>query len=372
MTEGDLFENVTSYLTQVAWTRTDSGVGGELWTSANEGSKVGVPFQLTRRSQEFDGIIHRIAKPLKRPEPEVKRDILKQFEDTHEYKIDTDPKAPNDVPLRVASDLLSTAWRITRAAATTARGQRATIAGYSKIGDDYAGEARFEHTQRGSFILPVTIPVRPLRAEADHLEVPIDRLEPFERRLSRTIVSSLAAIDDLVVKARHAPRTDEVLELISRGVSRQMVNAVRAVLHPGSGTSLKTSFDWARALDGPGGLPTAVEIPSEADRLLANLEHELDNAKAQPHQEISGPILVVNDDPALPDGWISIRSVRRGREPAIVVYVDGDTLQNAHDWARDRRIVRVGGDIEWVPGRGYYVRKPTYVLPESELFGRSS
>jgi hypothetical protein len=129
-----------------------------------------------------------------------------------------------------------------RATATTSRTPKARIRGnYSKAGDEIANGARLAHTEEGSYILPVLMPIpeAPEQPEdlwsADGSELERAIPESAERRVTRTLAEALTAVSRLVVEPARDPRQAEVGALIAAGASHELL-----VFSMGSGSSCPT------------------------------------------------------------------------------------------------------------------------------------
>lgn len=372
----DLRAHLTSYLSRHGWETAEDGTSGDLWRPANDSPAsrfLAVPFAIEPDSFEFESVVARLARWSGVEAQRLAETVGAEFTDTQNYRIADAHLRDDAAPLDGAASLISSAKRIVRAAATTARKPRAQIgANYSKPGDAVASTARLAHTRRGSFILPIEMPVSPPAATDGQLDDAEVEIEPVERSVTRTVASALAAVNALVIQPASEPGKDEVMALVQSGVSKELATAIRdAAVGSGVG-ELDVKFQWSPALGAPKNIPKRVVIPDDASVRLNNVISRLGQMKAEPDATVSGQIVRIHYVPGEPQGEISIRTERRGRQVDIGVTVSDKIAHKAFDWARDHRAVLANGQIQRAAGKPLTMPSPTSVLPVDTLFNRSN
>lgn len=366
--------DVASYLKRHGWSQGAPGLIGELWRSASAElpHEVAVPYELEWASSDFRAVASRIALSRRVPMAVVVDEIEREFQDVQNYRVRDGYLVEDAVLLEGASTILLSARRLLRAAATTARKPRPAIgANYSPPGDALASQARLAHTKRGSFVLPVVMPVEPPEPlERDVLGGQVV-LEPAERRVTRTLATAIAALDSIAIKAAKEPGLDEVVDLVQSGVSRELVAAVRAIAVQSGVDAFDATFAWAPGLGAPGGLPERVVIEDEASQLLERVEGKLRTTRSDRAESVSGQIVEIRHVPDEPLGEVAIRTIRKNRNVEIRVTATEPTIRNAFDWAKQARAVIARGRVVSAPGRPLSIPHPEQLMPIDALFADS-
>lgn len=373
--ERDLRRELASYLSRLGWTPGGAGAFGELWGkqgAMDEVPQLAVPFRVDRDSREYFAIVWRLAQEEDRTEAEVADSVGREFQDVQNYRIADRFAFDHSVLLESASNVLASARRMVRAAATTSRKPRAQIgSNFSRPGDELAARARLSHTKTGSFVIPVVMPVEPPAQSTDEMLVRQVVVEPAERRVTRTLATAIAALDSVALKPDRAPRPDDLMDLIQSGVSRELVAAVRGIASDSGIHAFDAQFQWAGSVDAPGGVPERVVIPDDAVELLAQIEEKLRIAKPEPDQSVSGQIVDVRYEYGDPTGEVAIKTIRNNREVEIRITVRSQIVDSAHDWAKRRRAIVARGNVTVLPGKPLRMLDPSAVLPMDELFLRT-
>ncbi len=368
----DLRVDLISYLTRAGWTPGNAGRYGELWTSdSHEGARLAVPATVTPSSPEYHVLLSLLADKERRAATDVGYDIARQHLDIQNFRIADSFVEDGSVVLESAATVLSSARRLIRAAATTSRKPKAAIrTSYSKPGDAIADRARLSHTRIGSFVLPVVLPLSTPDLNSNRVLDSMEEVsfETAERRVTRTLASALNALDAVVVRPDREARTDDVLELVERGVSRELVNAVRAIATDSGVHAFEVGFAWAPSAGTPGALPESVKIPEGAAPLLNKVERRLARVAPRPEESVSGQIVEIRRIPDASSGEISIRTVRSGRVAEVRVAATNAVVLEAADWFRNGRAVLAYGRIESKPGRPLSMPSPRSIVPMDSMF----
>ncbi len=369
VTPRDLRQEVESYLARSGWTAGGRGEFGELWESQRDEqrARIAVPYRLVRGTREFESVVRRLAGHESRTDLAVADALEHEFVDVQSLRISDRFVEDDSVRLESAATVLSNARRLVRAAATSARKPRAHIgANYSPPADEIAAKARLSHTRRGSFVLPIVMPLeKPQILQGVQM---LDRttnieIESAERRVTRTLATALTALDRLAVRPDREASTDDVLQLITTGVSKELVAAVRAIATDGGVHAFESAFQWAPGVTAPANLPERVVIPSDAAPLLGRLERTLAASKPSAEESISGQIVEIRHLPDESFGQVSIRARRGSRETEIKVTAREDVVREAADWFKAGRVVMAVGKILSVPGRPLSMPEPKSLMP---------
>ncbi|WP_342373495.1 hypothetical protein PCC79_08015 [Propioniciclava soli] len=242
----DLQRNLSLYLASHGWeSPRDPGAAGRLWDHEATDLSVAVPHEVQVGSLDWRSITTRLAEVERVTVDEVIADIMLMSTDVANLRVANDLVITDTIPYGAGTATMQGAWRIFRCCATTSVKVRVQIRGnYSKDADEIAGTARMAHTKRGSFIIPLLLPVSE--------PVPIDEglvdtapPEPVERRVMRTFAEALTKVHEVVVVPEREPRPGDALSLIFAGVSAELATALHHVLSDEVVAEFGAVFQWA-------------------------------------------------------------------------------------------------------------------------------
>ncbi|MDQ0575234.1 hypothetical protein [Agromyces albus] len=371
----DVRRDIVSYLTRHGWEAGQGGPVGELWRvrTGDGSSPIAVPFSVPLRSDAFDAVVDRLARFERTSPSDVAEGIEREFQDVQRYRIGDAFIVDDAVLLDSAATVLASARRLIRAAATTSRKPRARIgSNYSPPADELAAQARLTHTRKGSFVLPVIMPVEPPELTDGELLGDKTEIEPAERRVTRTLAMALTALDRIAVRPARDPRPDDIAHLVQSGVSKELVSAVRAISLDSGVHAFDSEFRWAPGLRAPGGVAERVVISDEAAPILAKVEKKLQSARPEADESVSGQIVEIRHLPDEPLGEIAIRTIRNNRNAEIRITTTEAVIREAFDWAKQSRAIIARGKVVVTPGRPLTLPRPDFVKPIDVLFAIDS
>ena len=368
-------DQVRLYLQYKGWSTLSAGPAGSLW--GNETARIGVPHE--NDDLLIEGAIDRIAGVEDRA-PKIVRDSIRYllYDVTH-LRAANDRLITDTIPLETAAKILASSRRMLQASATTARGERAHIdRNFSAIGNEAVKHALMGHTERGSFVIPVLMPLpepdppdfheSTIFGEDDDIRFHRAAPEPFERRIVRTFAQSMQAVADIVVAPAKAPSVDQIYELVYRGVSREFCLALEGILHEPAVAEFGATIEWAPAVTPPSTL-SEVSINADAVDLVKNVADRLRQTKMDPHQVFTGTIVQLRHaELSDPYGEIAVSTVRNGRQSEVMVRLRLGQYQDAWEWHLQGRAVLVGGVIRRAPNQRLSVDSPTRFHPVDQMF----
>ncbi|MBV2154880.1 hypothetical protein [Kitasatospora sp. SUK 42] len=285
-----------------------------------------------------------------------------------------DHRITDTIPFEAASTVISSARKLLRAAGTTAWNERGDIGGnYARRGDEVLRKARMDHTQEGSFIIPLLVPL----SEPEHrsyeqpalpnVEVLLSPPEPFERRVTRTFAQSIMAVKEIIVDPEHSPTKSDLHSVVERGVSREFCSALAQILAEPAVGEFETRFGWAESLPAPSTMPDSVVIDSDASQKIEEVAIQLKQSRIDARSTFSGSIVELRHVTDEPFGWVTISTVRRGRMSEIRVRLPFEHYQEAVSWHQAQRAVIVEGQVRIGPGRRLIVDDPVKCRPIDEI-----
>lgn len=343
------------------WRVVARGPVGELWSGPRD-TEVGFPYALTPAAPEWHGVIERIAYGLRTSTAALTERVQHFRFDVTDFRA-AGASWDHSVPVEAGVDLVTTARTMLRTSATTARNAKAVIGGnYSAPGDRVVADARFGQTREGSYIIPLLVPVATESAgtaEAQpELETPLGErvlrnaaIESDARRTTRTMAQSLSAIWTQIVEPERVPSERLVGDLVTAGISREMVRSLSEVLGHPSVNEFDATFHWSEhpSVPAPSGL-TRVALPGAAASLLDEVATRFRETNSVASEALSGQIVELRDE-AAGIGAITLSTVRNSRNVEVLVPLRGETLEAAHTWFADREVVLVRGIVRPRGGR---------------------
>ncbi|GAB3216785.1 hypothetical protein [Mycolicibacterium hippocampi] len=343
------YERLTRYLAATGWIapRNPGPVGG-LWKHPGSELLLPVPDTLVEGGIDWRRLVERLAAT----EDAAVADVLARLDgrmvDIANLRAANDIVIADTIPFGAGVTLVREGWTMLRSSATTSLGPRPFISKYRPAGDALIKAARMAHSKRGSFIIPIHLPIpEPAEKEDDADEPKFDdmEVEPPEseqRRVMRTFAESLAAIDAVAVRPEREPNTDDVHDLIRAGVSHQFAAALHTVLEEDSVAEFSASFEWAPGGGPPPSVPPQVQVPSSARERIKTVSLRLTAPQQpRPREELTGPIIRVERHTDTDTGVVTVQAARGGRVAHVNVNVSSKRLDAALVWMRARETVVV-------------------------------
>lgn len=366
-----LRDDLTDYIRGIGWSITSSGRGGEMWSSPH-GRQVGIPYQLTVETPETVGVLTRIAADLGQSARDTALVLRGQWIDTFAFRASSDVYIRDTIPAKAGADLFQSVWRLLRAAATTSLTPTPQISGkWSAQGDEAIDNARFGQTERGSYILPLLVPLqRELGDTTDTLNIGGHYHEPPARRATRTLIDALDAVNRVIIQPESQPSSSAVADLVQFGVSRELITAVSSIVKHESVANLDIAVNWADRIEAPSKAPLHLTIPSDARTRLEMVAPRFKKTRMPKVETLKGPICLMEDRPGDTIGHASVETIRNGRQSRVDVILNREQLAQAHDWFKSHDTIIVQGQVESTP-KGLLIRTPQRFnsLNESMIFG---
>jgi hypothetical protein len=345
-----LRDRVVRYLAATGWLAPEEvGEVGQLWRHPTSSFILPVPDHLVDGGIDWQVITERLARLEGIKVAEVVARLAEQAVDVVNLRAANNIVIRDTIPLEAGVTLVQSYWTMLRSSATTALGPRSFIRRYRKTGDDLVAAARMAHTKRGSFIIPILLPLsEPEPDEKTPEEPTLPNMEvtaapePLERRVMRTFAESLAALDTLAVRPEKEPQGSSVVhELVRAGVSHQFVSALYRVLTENAVAEFSAAFEWAPIGDPPKGV-REVAIPAAASERIKSVGSHLKDAPTPRFEEqFVGPIRRVERDADADTGTVTVQTFRNGHTANVAVRVSASVLDQAWEWARDRKTLVV-------------------------------
>ena len=352
------FAMMANYLRKHEWSSTKTTALAALWNKpiANDSVELAVPLHVRTDSFEWNDILGRIAAVEKRAVFSVAREFLYAGFDGVRFRIANDAFLDDTVPLHSGLALVSSAFAMLRASATTAQRVRSQIgSSYSKIGDEYVSRARMAHTEQGSFIVPVFF-------QHDETVVP-NNIEPIagtelvpsespQRRIVRTFAQTLETYKKRIIEPGKEVREGALTPVIAAGGSKELFASLERILCDSSVKEFSTDFSWGIGLSLSGNAPDRVTIPAEARELVKQTVAILTKGQNQPTRIFTGPIVAFEHEPGDPYLRVALQTPSsNGRMSRVYMTARVQMKTVILQWIDENDTVTVQGIVERLPGR---------------------
>ena len=240
---------VTAYLRASGWKQQDRRDTWAVW-SKDEDVEVIVP--LSRQLHDFalrmGDVLRTLSMIEQRSQVEIFTDLTTISADVIRVRASEPESADGTVSLvegvmlvREAMDMMAAAACATVAPKPLYRARRPQEAA------DYLSGLRLGQTERGSFVVTIVSRVSPSLAAPSGPHQEMFPEEPFERRVSYTLLESLAAVRSAAESAAGNATFDAFANGVSEGVSANLCDALVGMgRHLSDSGSLSVELSWAR------------------------------------------------------------------------------------------------------------------------------
>lgn len=371
MPNDELLTHTKAWMLRNGWNEVSEGAAGWMWkrTAAGEDTrKIAIVRDLDNDNSAFNGVVQRLAAAHGTPTAEVERTLRMWGTDVTLLRAANDIVIAETIPLTAGAIMVESARLMYRCSATAAIRLRPEISGgYSKIGDELSDTVRMGHTERGSYVIPVYVKLSDPKEVVDNEQpfegleresiAAVETVESAERRMTRTFAQAMQAISDHVVTPEHLPRTDEVMGLVSAGVTREFVSAIARILAEDAVAEFETRFEWASSQPAPARIAKSVSIPAEAKEKLTETVRILKRSKQREFNVMTGPIVTVSKFPDDPTVYATIKTIRGGHPCNVTAFLPRIPLKTVTEWMTSGETVQLQGVVDR-QGGGLVVRQP--------------
>lgn len=271
---------IATYLRASGWIERPAPFGEALaWHTADEDYEVLLP--LSRRAPDFllrvSDLLATLAAQEERSEPELLRDLSLSTADVVRVRVQPTQSDDGTISLDDGVALVENARALVLAAAcSTVRPQALYPTRKPADAAEYIRRVRLGQTERGSFIVTVVSPVAPILDVPPPGQLFPDTREPFERRVTRTLMGALSAAHEAAqdVIGRGAGIA-AFREVVGQGVSANLCDAIVGIAgDAGRPMSVRMAWSLARPMNVATVEPEvtfdpdALTVLNEASRLL--------------------------------------------------------------------------------------------------------
>jgi hypothetical protein len=266
------------------------------------------------------------------------------------------------LPLDLGAKFFASAANVMVAAACAAYEPRASY-GPRKAAEinDFARQAGFDRTERGSFVVKIVCPLTPRIHPAQTTLRGVDAdpppPAPFARQATETLVRALEAARSAAANAIAHGDLDSFVGVVGRGVSANLCSALGEMSSDASLREVEVGVTWARAWPRrPGG--DRITLSRELLGLMSQGATRLADVDEREDYEVVGPVVFASSESGA--GEVRINVLLEGRPRRVRVDLSAEDYNRAvHAHARRDHgvLVRCAGDLV-KDGRMYRLLSP--------------
>jgi len=293
-----------------------------------------------------------------RDQLEIFSDLKSSASDVIRVRLADTEARDGSLPLERAAEVVSRSYDMIFAAACAAVDPRYYFPSKKPhAATDYMRNVRMGQTERGSFVVTILSRVTPALFNATGCggDVP----EPFERKVTQSLSTALAAVTE---SARIAVATGDINafdQSVSRGVSANFCDALSGLsCADGIERDVEVSVAWARVRPAAEGPLLRYRIGRDIVPVLREVARVFKLRVPQDDFEVRGPVFrLVRDPPDALDGEVTIAGFIDGSPRSIWLHLDRQDYHNAADAFKSQRLVSVTGLLK-KEGRRYRLDNP--------------
>ena len=361
-----------AYLRAKGWQQASDRAGkGSLWVlPGGSGAEFDVTLPARRELGDYvlrmAEVLETLADAEQRSQLDVLRDVQTTTADLIRVRAPSGNAENGTLPFNEAVTFVERSRDMMLAAACAAISKRPVYAKRkSQQAMDYLHQIRMGQTERGSFVLTILSPVTPELRPAQDTLLPAEPELPYERQVTRTLIESLAALDEAAREAAVHGDMTPFQTAVSRGVSANLCDAVvgLSAVSPSEGLDIQVS--WSRTR--PVGVHAVgrVVLSSDTMPLIEEAARRFRETTTSDDVEVVGVVTALARGETATDGEVTITGNVEGQIRRVKVTLGEDDYVNAVQAHRNRQVVTCTGDLA-KEGRGYWLLKPRHFTIDRE------
>lgn len=350
--------DLAAYLRTRGWREVERSVGrSSIWTLGENGDsfEVLLPLDETFRdySMRIGDLLGTLEQVEERSQLEVLTDITTSFADLVRIRAMGSGGQEGSIRFDAGLALMHNAREMMLAAACAAIDPRPHYP--SRKPDQamkYLESLELGQTERGSYVINILSPVPP---ELHASLVPEDD-EPFERRVTRTLIEAARAARDAAEESVTTGEMEPFQRAVARGISANFCDALSGLHHASGGERLELTVSWATARR-PKSAPAAVSIARDTAQVLREASRIFKETQPEEAFELEGYVIALKRDEGREVGTVTVSGLVDGVLRKVRIELGEIAYQYAIDAHRDECTVRCEGRLVR-EGRSFALEKP--------------
>jgi len=330
-------QSLAGYLAAQNWQRVRTQPGRfTIWQHSGKGGTVLVPEaqDLVDYALRVSEVVAFLEEKERRPRAVIIRDIQRAYADVVRIRIEPEGVTKEEIRLDAGVALIENARNLVLAAACTAVDRRPFYPPRKpEPAVKYLQQVFLGQTEPGSYVLPIISPIF-VTASLDGLPPS----EPFERRVTRTLIESAGSAIRVAIKSEREGTIDALLDVIRNGdVSTNLCDALVGLTEGTAAARIGITIRWA-----PGGglknpaTPNHLTVPQKVAPALKDASQRIKDQLAFDDFHVEGYITDLHGDLQLQEatpkpsgGTIAVAAQVEGQVKKINVRLGYDDYEKA-------------------------------------------
>lgn len=324
--------NVSQYLRVHGWQQQRATNVASYWTTFDEKGdeyEVGVPLDpyLGDFALRMSEAMNAIATRENRAQTEILTDLRTTSADLIRLKANGDGSKDGSLSLNTGVKFFEASKALIGAAACAALSPKAAYGSRRpKAVSEYMRKVRLGQTERSSFVVTLISPVTPDLTSLSGSDVDPD---PFERRVTLTLVNSLQAADSAATQAAATGNFESFNNAISLGVSANLCDALDH-LFDGCDESIGLEMNVSWAPNRPtAGAPRRVAIRGSARPYFAEAARLLRDMAPLENFELEGPVIRLHREEGSDHGLVTVAAKVQGKLRSVEIILGDEHYRQA-------------------------------------------
>lgn len=357
---------MVAYLRGMGW-RKEADFDGKasLWLrESQDGEELDVTLPLKQELGDYalrmSELLGTLAQAEQRSELEVLRDVMTTTADLVRVRAQSHPAENGTLPLEQAVSFVERSRDMMLSAACAALEKRTFYAKRKpQQAMDYLRQVRMGQTEQGSYVLTMLSPVPPeLKAAQEQEELPgIEPVVPYERRVIRTLVTALGALDEAARIAAMSGDMAPFTAAVRQGVSANLCDAIVGLSKVSPGAAVDIQVSWSRTR--PIGMPTQMLLGSDSMPIIEEAARHFREKTPIEDFDVEGFVTGLARGPLAVEGDITIEGIINDHMQRIIIRLGEDTYSDAVRAHDNRLKVTCTGELV-KEGRGHRLQNPRH------------
>jgi hypothetical protein len=357
---------LAAYLRANGW-RQEADIGGgkgSLWLLRSNGSEFDITLPARRDLGDYalrmSEVLHTLAEAESRSQLDVLRDIETTTADLVRIRAPSRDTDNGTLPLEQAVVFVEGSRDMLLAAACAAIDKRTFFAKRkAQQAMDYIGRVRMGQTERGSYVLTFLSPVPPELRPAQGTLLPLELEDPYERSVTRTLMSALEALQRAAQEAAIAGNMTSFQSAVFKGVSANLCDAVVGLSAVSSGDGLDVQVSWSPTRKIGAEIPSRVVLGNDVMPIIEEAARQFREIAPLEDVEIEGFVTRLDRGHEATEGDVTVEASLDGKLRRIALRLGTETYSRAIQAHDERRPVRCTGELV-KEGRGYRLKDPRH------------
>jgi hypothetical protein len=355
---------IAAYLRSKGWRQeADIQTKATLWLHSMDGDEEDVT--LPSRSEFGDyalriqEVLRTLSKVEQRSEIDILRDLLTATSDLVRVRAPTLNADSGSLPLEQAVHFVERSRDMVLAAACAALDKRAFFAKRkAQQAMEYLSRVRMGQTEHGSFVITILSPVAPeLRPAQEAMEFAAEVSEPYERQVTRTLMQSLASLDEAAQRAVVDGNMAPFQAAVAQGVSANLCEAIVGLSEVTNDRGLDIQVSWARTRSAAGTLPQRVFLAGDRIPVIQEAARHFRESAPLDDYEVVGWVKRLDRAPQAVEGEVTIVAPVDNQPRYIALRLEKESYSKAVQAHEQRLTVKCVGELV-KEGRGYRLKNP--------------